>query len=267
MRGRWASDRRYGNAIGQTQAESLIFNPAGYHKKLDPFLPQLGVEGGDTGKVAARPRETGHQPSFNRGARCSSSSVKMPLARSFSTSGRLFGRGPRQVFGMRPADCLCDLRRREQFSGGPFVALAPLCCARSIHPICPTRWPSSAAGLKTMLAWSLYRHVAVARSPVRISAPNIGRFRKRYRARARRGEIKPRRGTAPGMNPCSISRSIGSIAEHRPGPRVRIPFAPPVSSPQQHARGGLRPPLPLVANHEAAHELLRRAFRGVLEIR
>jgi len=32
-----------------------------------------------------------------------------------------------------------------------------------------------------------------------------------------------------GMNPCSTSRSIGSIAEHRPGPRVRIPFAPAAS--------------------------------------
>jgi hypothetical protein len=30
-----------------------------------------------------------------------------------------------------------------------------------------------------------------------------------------------RRGTAPGTRPCSTSCSIGSIAEHRRGPRVR----------------------------------------------
>jgi hypothetical protein len=36
-------------------------------------------------------------------------------------------------------------------------------------------------------------------------------------------------GTAPGMKPCSTSRSIGSIAEHRGGPRVRIP-SPPAKS-------------------------------------
>ena len=34
--------------------------------QLDPLLPELRVEVGDPGKVAARARETGHQPGLNR---------------------------------------------------------------------------------------------------------------------------------------------------------------------------------------------------------
>src|SRR6516225_4938927 len=65
---------------------------------------------------------------------------------------------------------------------------------------------------------------------------------------------------APGMNPCSTSRSIASIAEHRPGPRVRIPFAPPVSR-QTIGSSVAEPHLPFVMSQHPCMPKLRPAMR------
>jgi hypothetical protein len=73
---------------------------------------------------------------------------------------------------------------------------------------------------------------AICRSAVWPSRPRAAAqgFRRLGRGSAQhRSNPMSGRGTAPGTRLCSTSRSTGSIAEHRQGPSVRIPFPPAVS--------------------------------------